>query len=77
VNVTLPVNVGDAERTLLPVPVLVITPVPPLATDKVPVVPLTIGSPTQLVNVPELGVPSIGVTKDGLVKSDRKFIGMV
>ena len=36
VAVTVPVNVGDAERTLLPVPVLVVTPVPPLETANVP-----------------------------------------
>ena len=35
--VAVPVNVGDALRTLLPVPVLVVTPVPPLATARVPV----------------------------------------
>jgi hypothetical protein len=31
-----PVKVGDALRTVLPVPVLVVTPVPPLATARVP-----------------------------------------
>jgi hypothetical protein len=31
---TVPVNVGDAESTTLPVPVLAVTPVPPLATGK-------------------------------------------
>lgn len=29
-------NVGEVERTLLPLPVLVVTPVPPLATASVP-----------------------------------------
>ena len=32
-----PVNVGDALNTLDPVPVLVVVPVPPLATGRVPV----------------------------------------
>ena len=34
--VTVPVNVGLAERTLLPVPVEVVVPVPPRATARVP-----------------------------------------
>ena len=34
-----PVNDGDADRTVLPVPVDVVTPVPPLATGRVPVTP--------------------------------------
>jgi hypothetical protein len=33
-----PVKVGEADRTTLPVPVLVVTPVPPEATGSVPVV---------------------------------------
>ena len=37
--------------------VSVVRPVPPLATDRVPVVPATIGSPVALVNVPDDGVP--------------------
>ena len=36
IPLTVPVNVGDADRTTLPVPVEVVTPVPPLATAKVP-----------------------------------------
>ena len=34
--VNVPVSVGDADRTTLPVPVLVVTPVPPFATARVP-----------------------------------------
>ena len=34
--VNVPVNVGDADRTLFPEPVLVVTPVPPFATANVP-----------------------------------------
>lgn len=37
-TVVVPVNVGDALRTLEPVPVLVVTPVPPRATASVPAV---------------------------------------
>jgi hypothetical protein len=62
-------SVGDVDKTTFPEPVEVVTPVPPLATDKVPVVPATIGSPVQLVKVPELGVPRTGVTSVGEVES--------
>jgi hypothetical protein len=64
-------SVGDVESTTFPVPVEVVTPVPPLATDKVPVVPATIGKPVQLVNVPEVGVPRTGVTKVGDVANTK------
>jgi hypothetical protein len=47
--------------------VSVASPVPPLATGKVPVMPVVSGSPVALVNTPEAGVPSAGVTKVGLV----------
>jgi len=63
-----PVNVGDAESTLLPVPVLAVTPVPPLATGKVPVTPVVNGNPVQLVRVPEEGVPNTGVVNVGDVR---------
>ena len=71
-------NVGVVDSTVLPDPVDVVTPVPPLATGKVPetcVVKLTlpvnpdVGNPVQLVNVPLVGVPKIGVTKVGEVDS--------
>ena len=62
-----PVNVGDADRTTLPVPVLLVTPVPPFATGKVPVTPVVRGSPVPLVSVTEVGVPRTGVTSVGLV----------
>jgi hypothetical protein len=60
-------NVGDVFKTLLPEPVLVVTPVPPLETPSVPVIPVDKGRPVQLVSVPEVGMPSSGVTKVGLV----------
>jgi hypothetical protein len=63
-----PVNVGLAERTTLPVPVEDVTPVPPLATGKVPVTPVVRGRPVQLVNVPDEGVPKTGVVSVGLVR---------
>jgi hypothetical protein len=58
-------KVGEVESTLLPEPVEVVTPVPPLATGRVPVTPVVKGSPVALVNVPEVGVPSNGVTNVG------------
>jgi len=61
-----PVKVGDADRTLLPVPVLVVTPVPPFATAMVvpfqtPVVIVPMLTKLEsvvtavLTNVPEVG----------------------
>jgi len=35
-TVSVPVSVGEADNTVLPVPVLVVTPVPPLVTAKTP-----------------------------------------
>lgn len=62
-----PVKVGDADNTTLPVPVDAVTPVPPLRTGSVPVTPVVKGSPVQLDKVPDEGVPNMGVTKVGLV----------
>jgi len=56
-TVTVPVNVGAADKTLFPVPVELVTPVPPLATGNVPVTPVESGSPVALVKVPDVGVP--------------------
>jgi hypothetical protein len=61
--------VGEVERTLLPLPVELVTPVPPLATGRVPVTPEVSGKPVQLVSVPDDGVPKAGVTKTGEVES--------
>jgi len=58
-------RVGDVDKTTLPEPVEVVTPVPPRNTVSVPVVPATIGSPVALVSVAEDGVPSAGVTRVG------------
>ena len=63
------VNAGLVDKTLLPEPVELVTPVPPLATANVPVTPVVIGSPVQLVRTPAEGVPIFGVTSTGLVKS--------
>src|SRR6266852_1197848 len=70
-------NVGVVAKTLTPVPVLSVRAEERLAEDGVarnvatfvprPETPVPIGRPVQLVNVPELGVPSIGVTKVGEV----------
>ena len=58
-------KVGLLDSTLLPVPVEVVTPVPPLATGNVPVVPPSMGRPVTLVITPLVGVPSAGVTSVG------------
>ena len=50
-------------------PVKVVTPVPPLATGKVPVTPVVSGNPVKFVATPEVGVPKIGETKVGEVDS--------
>ena len=52
-----PVIVGLVPNTLAPLPVDEVTPVPPLATGNVPVTPVVIGRPVQLVSVPLEGVP--------------------
>jgi len=59
-------SVGLFDRTTSPVPVDVVTPVPPRATDKVPVVPVRIGSPVALVSVTLAGVPKVGLASVGL-----------
>jgi hypothetical protein len=63
------VNVGLLDNTLLPLPVDVVTPLPPLATGNVPVVPPSIGRPVQFVRVPEAGVPRTGVIRVGEFES--------
>jgi hypothetical protein len=59
--------VGLVDKTLLPEPVDVVTPVPPLATGRVPVTPVVKGKPVTLVITPEAGVPRAGVTSVGLL----------
>ena len=44
-----------------------VAPVPPLATPRVPVTPDVRGNPVQFVRTPDVGVPSRGVTRVGLV----------
>jgi hypothetical protein len=44
------VNVGLDAKTTLPVPVAAVAPVPPRATESVPVVPAIIGMPVALAN---------------------------
>ena len=60
-------NVGLVDKTTLPEPVEVVTPVPPLATGSVPVTPVVKGKPVVLVNTPDAGVPNAGVIRAGLV----------
>ena len=52
-------------------PVNVVAPVPPRATERVPVVPATIGRSVALVNVADDGVPKAGVTRVGLVANTK------
>jgi hypothetical protein len=62
---TVPVKVGDAERTVDPVPVDVVTPVPPLATARVPVmviVPVVVIGPPLKVRPVEPPLTSTEVT---------------
>lgn len=47
------------------------TPLPPLATGKIPVTPVVSGSPVQFVSVPDVGVPNKGVTSVGDVEKTR------
>ena len=56
----------EGRRALIAA-VVVVAPVPPLATGNVPVTPVDSGKPVQFVNVPDVGVPRIGVISVGLV----------
>jgi hypothetical protein len=60
------VKVGEVDKTTEPVPVEVVTPVPPLTTGKTPVTP-DAGKPVQLLKLPEAGVPNTGAVSVGLV----------
>jgi hypothetical protein len=62
------VRTGDPDKTTLPVPVDVVTPVPPLATGRVPVTPVVSGSPVAFVRVAAEGVPILGVVRTGDVE---------
>ena len=65
-TVNVPVSVGLALRTTDPVPVEDVTPVPPLATGRVPVTPVVKGKPVALVRtLPAATVPNTGVTSVG------------
>jgi len=61
-------KVGLIDKTLLPVPVEVVTPVPPFTTGKIPVIPDVSDNPKQLTKSPLIGIPNVGVTKIALVK---------
>jgi hypothetical protein len=60
-------RVGLVDKTVLPVPVAVVTPVPPLATGSVPVTPVVRGNPVALVRRAKEGAPKLGEDKIGLV----------
>jgi hypothetical protein len=71
-------SVGDVANTTAPLPVSFVSKVARLAEDGVaknaeapeasPLTPVLIGSPVQLVNVPEEGVPRTGVVRVGEVR---------
>ncbi len=73
------VSVGLVANTSAPDPVSPVTAAARLADDGVarnvatlaprPLTPVAIGSPTQLVSVPDAGVPNVGVTNVGDVNS--------
>ena len=73
--------VGAVPNTKAPVPVSSVTAASKLADDGVaknvatfvpsPLTPVLIGSPVQLVKVPDAGVPNVGVTKVGLVANTK------
>jgi len=75
------INVGVLANTLTPVPVLSVSADAKLADDGVPKkvatlaakpeTPVEIGSPVQLVRVPEDGVPKAGVTRTGEVANTK------
>jgi hypothetical protein len=76
------VRVGDVANTKSPLPVSSVTAVAKLAEDGVaknvatlaanPETPDEIGSPVQLVRVPEVGVPSNGVVRVGEVANTKR-----
>ena len=75
-------SVGEVANTNDPVPVSSVTAVRKLALEGVaknvatpvprPDTPVEIGSPVQLVNVPDVGVPKRGVTNVGLVANTKE-----
>ena len=75
-------NVGVLANTAAPVPVSSVSAAARFALDGVaknvatfaakPETPVAIGKPVQLVNVPEVGTPRIGVTQVGLVLNTSK-----
>ncbi len=54
---------------------VVVKPVPPLATGKVPVTPVLKGNPVALVKVPEAGVPKTGAVMVGEVNVAETNVG--
>jgi hypothetical protein len=69
-------SVGEVDNTTEPVPVDVVTPVPPFATGKTPVTP-DAGMPVQLLKLPEAGVPRDGVVSVGLVNVKPAIVVVV
>jgi hypothetical protein len=63
-----PVKVGLALKTTLPVPVLVVTPVPPFATGNCPLTPVVKGRLVAFARFTENGVPKLGFIKEALLR---------
>ena len=61
-----PVKVGLALKTTLPVPVLVVTPVPPFATGNCPLTPVVKGRFVAFARFKVVGMPKLGETREGL-----------
>ena len=70
VNVVL-VNPVPFPISIWPLVGVVVNPVPPFETGKVPVTPEVRGKPVAFVNTAALGVPKAGVVKVGEVDSTR------
>jgi hypothetical protein len=66
------ISTGEVERTVLPEPVDAVTPVPPLATGRVPVTPVVSGRPVALVSVANDGTPIFGVVSTGEVAKTKR-----
>ena len=66
VEANAPLVVNEPPSVMVDAPLF--TPVPPLADGNIPVTPEVNGSPVQLVNTPDVGVPSKGVVNVGDVE---------
>lgn len=65
--------ITEADPRINPVSVLPV-PVPPLDTERTPVIPVVKGSPVALVSNPETGVPRAGPVKIGEVRVSPEIV---